>query len=178
MKLTPQKRVIFGGLIALLFSTLSFATPDINGRWRLDIELSTALDGWHAADLVIAQTGTKISIDHHMKWRTTLFDATNGYDTAAPVVMSDFFRIEQRHMAVYPAKDSHTHATATWIDQGRTLRLEIDTTVEVSQGDVEMRIYQEYRVSELGDILTLIELHSSRNRPLVYVFKKVIEEAK
>ena len=40
-----------------------------------------------------------------------------------------------------------------------------------------MRITTEYRVSELGDKLTVIELHSSRNRPLVYVFNKVTEEA-
>jgi hypothetical protein len=178
MKLAPQKRVFFGGLLALFITTLSFASPDFNGRWRLDPKLSTALDGWHAIDLAIQVTGSNVAIAHHMRWRTTLFDATNTYDTASPVVLSDFFRIEQRHMAVYPAKGGHTHVTASWIDAGRTLRAEIDTTVEVSQGDVEMRIYQEFRVSERGDTLTLIELHSTRNRPLVYVFKKVTEEAK
>lgn len=164
--------------MALLLTTITFASPQFNGRWRLDTKLSTALDGWHTADLVIDVSGTKISIDHQMRWRTTLFDATNVYDTAKPVEMHDFFRIEQRHMAVYPAKGGHTHANAKWIDAGRTLRLDIDTTVEVSQGDVEMRIYKEYRVSEMSDTLTLIELHSSRNRPLVYVFKKVTEEDK
>jgi hypothetical protein len=57
------------------------------------------------------------------------------------------------------------------------LRTEVHTPVEVSQGDVIMRITTEYRVSELGDKLTVIELHSSRNRPLVYVFNRVTEEA-
>jgi hypothetical protein len=33
-------------------------------------------------------------------------------------------------------------------------------------------------VSETGDKLTVIELHSSRNRPLVYVLNKVTEESK
>ena len=88
-----------------------------------------------------------------------------------------YFRIEARHMAVYPAKGGITHATATWIDGGKTLRVEATTPVEVSQGIVPIRLYSEYRVSELGDTLTVIELRSSRNRPLVYVFKKVPAEA-
>ena len=178
MKFTSLTRFLIGGFLTLVFTSIALASPEISGRWRLDPKLSTALDGWHAADLVINRDGTKISFEHNMRWRTTLFDATNVYDTARPVEMADFFRIEQRHMAVYPAKGGHTHATASWVDNGRTLRVEIDTTVEVSQGDVEMRIYQEFRVSELSDTLTLIELHSTRNRPLVYVFKKVTEEDK
>jgi hypothetical protein len=93
------------------------------------------------------------------------------------VELKDFFRVEQRHMAVYPAKNGVTKASAAWIDGGRVLRTEAFTPVEVSQGDVFMRITSEYRVGETGDTLTLIELHSTRNRPLVYVFKKVPAEA-
>ena len=112
-----------------------------------------------------------------MLWRTSRVVATNKLDTAQPVELKDFFRVEQRHMAVYPAKGGVTTATAAWIDGGRVLRTEALTPVEVSQGNVSMRITSEYRVSETGDTLTLIELHSTRNRPLVYVFKKVPAEA-
>jgi hypothetical protein len=108
-----------------------------------------------------------------MQWRSTKLEATNTFDTAQPVSLAHMFRVEQRHMAVYPARSGVTHATAAWIDGGRTLRLEVETPVEVSQGNVTMRIYSEYRLGELGDTLTLIELHSSRERPLVYLFNKV-----
>ena len=174
---TALKRILLGGLVALGLAAMASAHPAIEGRWRLDPAASTALDGWHKMDLNIDLDGSKIAIAYTMQWRTTVQQATNVFDTAAAVEMEDFFRVEQRHMAVYPAKHGVTKAVAKWIDGGRTLLTEALTPVEVSQGDVIMRITTEYRVSELGDKLTVIELHSSRNRPLVYVFNKVNEEA-
>lgn len=160
-------------LLLAALAAVAHANPGFNGRWRLDPAASSALDGWTKADLVLTVDGPRVAILHDMTWRSTRFAATNTFDTTAPVELKDFFRIEQRHMAVYPAKDGVTRATAAWIDGGRTLRTEAFTPVEVSQGIVTMRLTSEYRLSELGDTLTLIELHSSRNRPLVYVFKKV-----
>ncbi len=178
MNLTACKRMIAGGLLALALATTAVAAnPALAGRWRLDPALSSALDGWHKIDLAIALDGTKVAVTHDMLWRTSRVVATNAFDTAQPVEQKDFFRVEQRHMAVYPAKGGVTTATAAWIDDGRVLRTEALTPVEVSQGNTTMRITSEYRVSETGDTLTLIELHSSRNRPLVYVFKKVPAEA-
>ena len=129
-------------------------------------------------DLVITRQGTQVRPTHQMEWRTTKFAATNTYDTALAVDQRDYFRVEQRHMAVYPAKGGLTHSTATWIDDGATLRLEVETPVEVSQGNVTMRITSEYRIDESGQNLTLIELHSSRDRPLVYVFHRISGEGK
>jgi hypothetical protein len=40
-----------------------------------------------------------------------------------------------------------------------------------------MRLYDEYRLLEGGQQLLLIELHSTRERPLVYHFTKVPAEA-
>lgn len=177
MKTTALKRTILAGFAALCFTVLASANPALAGRWRLDPALSTALDGWHKMDLVVALDGSKVAITYDMLWIRSKVVATNVLDTAQPVELAKFFRVEQRHMAVYPAKGGTTMATAAWIDDGRTLRTEALTPVEVSQGNVAMRITTEYRVSETGDTLTVIELHSSRNRPLVYVLKKVKEEA-
>ncbi|MFI5356484.1 MAG: hypothetical protein ACHQ4G_04030 [Opitutales bacterium] len=173
MKTTALKRILCGGLVALAFAALASANPAFAGRWRLDTAHSSALDGWSDMDLVIALDGSKVALTHDMQWRATKFVATNTCDTTRPVDQQHYFRVEQRHMAIYAAKNGVTHAQASWIDGGRTLRLEVETPVEVSQGDVPMRIYSEYRLGELGDTLTLVELHSSRNRPLVYVFHKV-----
>ena len=112
-----------------------------------------------------------------MKWGQTKFSATNTVDTAHPVTLPAFFRVEQRHMALYPAKDGTTPVRAAWLDDGRTLRVEADTPIEISQGQAVMRIYAEYRLIEGGQELQLIELHSSRPRPLIYQFTKVPAEA-
>lgn len=176
MKLTAYKRILFGGIAALLLAAMASANPDLEGHWRLDPARSSALDGWQKMDLLFALDGSQIEITYQMQWRSTKYRATNLVDTSKSVASDNFFRIEQRHMAVYPAKGGVTHTTAEWIDQDSTLRTETNTPVEVSQGDVNMRITSEYRIGEDGETLILIELHSSRPRPLVYFFNKLNEE--
>ncbi len=176
MNMTACKRIVLGGIVALFLTALASANPEIAVRWRLDPARSSALDGWNKMDLIFALDGSQVAITHEMQWRSTRYRATNTVDTTKSTASDKFFRVEQRHMAVYPTKGGVTHTTAEWIDDGRTLRTESNTPVEVSQGDVNMRITCEYRIGEAGETLTLIELHSSRSRPLVYFFNKVKEE--
>jgi len=152
------------------------APAAIEGRWRLDKTRSTALDGWHEWDLVIGIDGTHVSLQHDMKWGRTAFSATNVLDLAAPASIPNFFRVEQRHMALYPAKGQAATVRASWLDAQRTLRVEGDLPIEISQGQATMRLYSEYRLLEGDRELLLIELHSSRPRPLVYRFTKVSSE--
>src|SRR5512138_41914 len=105
-----MKRLRLGLLLALMLpSFVAAATdPGFAGRWRLDPARSSALDGWHAADLVIALDGTKVALTYDMTWRATKYSATNTVDTARALAVRDFFRIEQRHMAVYPRPGEST----------------------------------------------------------------------
>jgi hypothetical protein len=162
---------------ALLAAATSAASP-LEGRWHLDKTRSTALDGWHEWDLVVQVSGSQVSLKHEMKWGRTEFTATNVIDTAQAASLANFFRVEQRHMALYPAKGGVTPVRAGWLDEGRTLRVEADAPIEISQGQTTMRIYAEYRVLEGGRDLLLIELHSSRPKPLVYHFTRVTEVSK
>lgn len=164
-------------LSLLLFAPLlALAASPLDGRWRLDKTRSTALDGWHEWDLVIETTGSKVSLRHDLKWGRTEFSATNVVDTAQAATLPNFFRVEQRHMALYPAKGAATPVRASWVDQNRTLRVEANAPIEISQGQATMRIYSEYRLLEGDQELLVIELHSSRPRPLVYRFTKVASE--
>jgi hypothetical protein len=147
----------------------------LEGRWRMDPARSSALDGWNAWDLVIAVDGSRVALRHDMRWRTTHHNATNTVDSAEPSEISGFFRVEQRHMALYPAKGGVTAVTSAWLDSGRTLRVEAETPVEISQGETTMRLYLEYRVLEGDNALVVIELHSTRPQPLVYRFNRVKE---
>lgn len=152
------------------------ASSPFEGRWRLDPARSSALDGWHKWDLVISIDGSRVSLRHDMQWIKTKISATNVVDTARPVTIADYFRVEQRHMALYPTKGHATPATATWLDSQRTLRVEATPLVEGSQGNFPIRIYAEYRLVEGDSALLLIELHSTRPRPLIYRFTKVTAE--
>ena len=165
-------------LFLLFLSSPLFVTAasPIEGRWRLDPARSSALDGWTAWDLVIAVTDNQVSLQHDMQWRSTKRTATNVVALTGTSEVKDFFRVEQRHMALYPEKGSATSVRGSWLDQNRTLRVEADTPIEISQGTASMRITSEYRLLEGDSALLLIELHSSRPRPLVYRFNKVTAE--
>lgn len=170
MKLLRLKLLL--GILLLPLAALA-TDSDFNGRWRLDAEQSSALDGWSAMDLCIEINGSEVTLQHDMRWRSTRVTETNVVNTRESVNLSNYFRVEQRHMAVYSPKKSVTPVTAGWLDNERTLRLEALVPVEVSQGDATIRIYSEYRLEEGGKKLTLIELHSTRNRPLIYIFRKL-----
>ncbi len=172
-----MKRILLNLLLVLVLLPLAAVAGDpvINGRWRLDTTRSTALDGWSTADVVIAADGSKIGFHYDMTWHTTKVAVSQSVDTAQPVAIPNFFRIDQRHMAVYAQPKSAAAVTATWIDGGRTLRLEAQVPLETSQGNTTMRVYQEFRLQEGNAELVLIELHNTRSRPLVYHFTKVAE---
>jgi hypothetical protein len=145
--------------LALLIPLIAFAEPSrLEGRWRLDPTRSTPLDGWTAWDLVITTDGSSVNLKYDMQ------------------LIKGFFRVAQRHMAVYPAKTAETPVRAAWLDGGRTLRVEAEMPLEISQGETSMRIYSEYRLLEGDGALLLIELHAARPRPLVYRFTKVTTE--
>ena len=171
----PFRRPLLLFACLLPFGTVLFASP-LEGRWRLDPARSSALDGWTAWDLVISSSGTQVTLRYDMQWRSTQITGTNTVDTAQPTTAKAFFRVDQRHMAVYPEKDAPTPVRAAWLDRGRTLRVEAEPSVENSQGHATLRVYDEYRVMEGDNALVLIELLSARPRPLVYRFVKVTSE--
>lgn len=152
------------------------ANPALAGRWRLDPKRSTALDGWNAWDLVVTLEGSRVDLRHDMQWRTTKLTATNVVDTAKLTDVKDFFRVEQRHMALYPVRGALTPVRAEWLDGERTLRIEATPQIESSQGTGPMRIYQELRLIEGDKELLVIELHSTRSKPYLYRFTKVTGE--
>jgi hypothetical protein len=61
--------------------------------------------------------------------------------------------------------------TASWLD-ARTLGVVSHYILETSQGSTPVRSTYEYRLSGGGDVLTVIELRSSRDLPIVHVFKR------
>ncbi|MEO6005107.1 MAG: hypothetical protein ABIZ04_08205 [Opitutus sp.] len=164
-------------ILCVLLSPVTVATAasPLEGRWRLDPAHSSALDGWTAWDLLITVNGAEVTLQHDMQWRSTKVTGTNILNTTQPTTTRTFFRVDQRHMGVYPQKEAETSLRAHWLDAGRTLQLEANTPVEISQGRTTMRLSSEYRVLEGNTSLLLIELHQSRPRPLVYRFTKVEE---
>ena len=165
-------------LVGHLGAAVNSASAPLAGEWRIDLERSTELSPWKDYRLLITVDGDAVTLERHLAWgpreftdRMTLHP---GRTETVPVVMWP----DNRHLGAY-ISDAHTkQVRAESIDGGRLLRLSTDLVLETQQGARAVNILGDYKVSASGDQLTLIELRSTRNRPIVYLFNRVTSATK
>lgn len=166
--------------LALVLATVALLAsrplPDadaMSGTWVLDKDLSTALDPWLNLSVEIAADGDGVILKK--MWRGSREGgATTDSVRLVPGNTVVSGPMEQwpdnRHLGAYIAGDRTKSVTSRWEDGGRTLVTEAMLTVSIQQGEREIRIYTEYRLSPEGDRLDVLELRSTRPRPTHYVF--------
>ena len=151
--------------------------PSLAGTWRIDLTRSTELSPWKDYDLTITVDGDRVAFQRRLAWgRREFADAMTivpGGTTSVPVSMWP----DNRHLGAYIGGDRTKQVRADWLDGGRILRLSTDLVLSTQQGARAVNILSDYKVSANGAQLTLTELRSTRNRPVVYVFTRV-ERAK
>jgi len=148
------------------------ANQDLTGSWTIDRPNSTAIDPWRRIHLDITVAGDQVEISREVT--TGRRNHTNTY----PLVIDQTVAVPidwwtgNRHIGAYMGGDGTKKVRASWIDGGDTLRVEAHFVLETSQIETPVRTYTEYRLSEDGQRLTVLELRSSRERPIVYVFTR------
>jgi hypothetical protein len=170
--------------LASLFALLSFANanPAFNGLWTIsaaetttrDPEArSTATDPWRNLDIEIEVDGDQVSIIRSFRGGSRIARESMMVDTS---ISSQVVAVEgwwdNRHIGAYLGGDKEQTVVARWLDDGQTLQLSIEMILETSQADTPVRVLREMRLSEDGETLAVIELRSSRNKPVVRFFKK------
>jgi len=153
--------------------TASASSP-LAGSWAIDLARSTELSPWKSYDLTITIVGDTVTFDRHLAWgrrefRDQLVLELTKPETVAPVEMWP----DNRHLGAYIADDHVKRVRASWLDDHRILRVSTDLTLSTQQGDRAVNILSDYKVSANGAQLTLTELRSTRNRPIVYIFHRV-----
>ena len=142
------------------------------GSWTIDREASTAIDPWRRINLEIVVDGQSVTIDENVsagrRKHAEVFPLQVGQTVEVPIA----WWTGNRHLGAYIGGDKKQAIRADWLDEGRTLRLESHYILTTSQGDTAVREYSEYRLSPTGEVLTVITLRSSRDRPIVRVFKR------
>lgn len=149
------------------------------GTWRFDRDRSTELTPWQDYTLTVIVDGDRLTFQRQLGSGRRGFADTMTIDTAradnvVPVTMWP----DNRHLGAYIGGDRTKHISAAWLDAGRILRLSTDLVLSTQQGDRAVNILSDYKVSANGAVLTLTELRSTRNRPVVYVFNRTKEEKK
>lgn len=168
-------------LLAFLLSlaaTTAAASP-LAGTWRLDPARSTEFSPWRELTLTLAVDGDRVHLTRHFSNGRRSFTEEIALDLAQPInVVPVSWWPDNRHLGAYIAGDKTKRIHATWLDDRRILRLSADLTVSTSQGDRALNILSDYKVSANGALLTLTELRSTRNQPVVYTFVRTAPPAR
>lgn len=165
---------LLGSLLTCLVANASAALPSaLAGHWTLDPSRSSAVDPFRTIRLDVSVSGDRVSITRTMDGgsRTTADTLTldlGQTEVTEPMVMW----VDNRHIGAWVGEDRDRTVRAELLDAGETLRVESTFKLETSQGTTPVRVTTEYRLSPDGKRLTVLELRSTRNRPLHYTFDR------
>jgi hypothetical protein len=164
-------------LLALASSVWAHAadpSSPLVGRWRIDLTRSTELSPWKSFDLTIAVQGNTLNLQRELAWGRRKFIDAVSLDLGKPenVVPIEWWP-DNRHLGAYIGDQKTKRIRAEWLDERRVLRVTSDLVLDAQQGPRSVNILSDYKVSASGAELTLTELRSTRNRPVVYVFKRL-----
>ena len=162
------------GLAVLPGTAAPAAGSRLDGRWQLVPARSSALSFWRTFEVTVVTEGNRVVLTRVLASGDRSAREAFELDVTKPDnrVPIDWWA-DNRYMGLYIGGDGAKHVRASWIDDGRTLRLDSTFVVTTQQGEKTVNILSDYKVSLDGDQLTLIELRSSRLQPFVYVFKRV-----
>jgi hypothetical protein len=158
--------------------------PAMNGVWKLDPKTSSDIVPWRSMRLEIHQDGSMLTLVHvwqagrRESQRDSITVTTDGKTNTIALKPGKW--PENVHLGVYGGHDARREVVATWEDDGKTLRLRSQYSLETSQGSHRVTVERSYRVSADGSTLTVEEMRSTRQTgpPLVFVYKKSEPEAK
>ncbi len=157
-----------------------FAAPEnsvlpLAGNWKLDPARSSQIKPWTSERLAISAKGDTTKIHRFLSWGserkaddlTTV--RTDGVTvTSVPVT----YWLDTWYNNTYIGGDGTKRVRGEWLDGGRILKIETTLMLKSQQGDVPVHLYDEYRLSPDGRILTLFELRSTRDQVLTFVFTR------
>jgi hypothetical protein len=173
LRMKTFKYLLAGFVFAGAFLAASHAESDFDGQWKIDLTKSSALDPWDTMSLTIEVDGDDVSIvrkfggDKRNAQESMTLDLTQ----ASQVVEVEGWW-DNRHIGAYLGGNKQQTVAAKWLDDGRTLQLDIEMILETAQGDTPVRVLREMRLSRNGQTMHVLQLRSSRNLPIVRVFRK------
>ncbi|MBE7537374.1 MAG: hypothetical protein LC118_05905 [Dehalococcoidia bacterium] len=170
---------LYRSLQLLLFASLApclqaaVASP-LSGSWRIDPTQSTDLSPWKEYDLTILIAGKSATVERRFANGRRVFEDKAAFPTTGKLVTLPFnYWPDNRHLGAAVSGGKKKRVSAHWVDDGRILRVTSDFVLSTQQGDRALNVLSDYKVSINGEELTLTELRSTRDRPIVYVFKRV-----
>jgi len=173
-----RSRFLLPLLLLIAAVRLAAAEHLLAGSWRIDLTRSTELSPWKDYELTFTTAGDTVTIHRRLAWGRREFTDEMTVGPAAVTTIPVAMWPDNRHLGAYIGGDHTKHVRGEWLDAGRILRLSTDLVLSTQQGDRAVNILSDYKVSTNGARLTLTELRSTRNRPVVYVFTRTTAASK
>lgn len=177
----PRFQTLLGLALLGLAPSAAFAagaSAPLAGQWRYDATHSTELSPWKSFDLTIVVDGDKVSLQRRLGWARRDYEDRMDLDLSQPVsVVPAPWWPDNRHLGAYAGGDKTKRVRGEWLDDRRILRLSTDLILDTQQGPRAVNILSDLKVSATGAQLTLTELRSTRNRPIVYILHRVAPAA-
>jgi len=172
-------RIVFPVLLFglwLILPSAAVANPDLAGSWVTIPGEGTSTDPWGRLYLDISIDGKDITVTKTVGGGRRTHSQVYPLKIGRKVDVKVDWWTENRHIGAYSTGDKIETIRANWLDDKAVLRTESVITLQTSQGNTSVRTYAEYRISDSGKKLTVIQLRSSRDRPLVYVYERAETE--
>lgn len=148
--------------------------PDhFDGTWILQKDRSSPIDPWRGLTLTIDASETELLLMRVWKgsYGYSVVDSVRIPIDGQPHPIPIHTWPDNRHIGVFVGTEEEKTVAATWLDNGRTLGTTTRLAAATSQGRATLRIRSEYRLGPARRTLTLLELRSTRPRPIRYVFR-------
>jgi hypothetical protein len=154
---------------------LAAGASPFEGTWKLDTARSSSVRPWISITLAIAAKGETLELQRALVWtpgkqatETLVVQPDDHTVTASPVK----FWVDSAYGNAYLSGDHQLHAKAGWLDHGRILRVDLEATLNLQQGDYPVHVYREYRLSADHNTLKVYELRSTRDQALTFIYTR------
>lgn len=166
----PKPFLLAWGVLCVCCVT-GWSVPQLSGKWVVDPARSSALDPWRKIVLEIEIEGPSVTIAREVSAGRRVSATTYPLRIDETVKVPVAWWTGNRHIGAYMGGDGTESIRASWLDD-RTLGVVSHYVLTTSQGETPARSTYEYRLSTDAKSLTVIELRSSRDKPIVHVFAR------
>tara|TARA_R110002111_G_C5769577_1_gene352329 strand:- start:54 stop:581 length:528 start_codon:yes stop_codon:yes gene_type:complete len=166
-------RYILLGIISVVGAGNLWGASAMDGTWKIEPELGTDLGSWRTLEIDIETNGDLVTINRRFAaGRRKDQDSMTIDLTKDKNIVPVRWWPDNRYIGAFISDAHEKTVRGKWMSDGRVLRLESDLVLTTQQGDVPVNILRNYKVSANGKQLSLITIRSTRDRPVVYFFKR------
>jgi hypothetical protein len=166
-------RYIWLGIFAVVGAANVWGASEMDGTWTIELKRGTDLGSWRTLEIDIETNGDLVTINRRFAAGRRKDNDTMTIDlTQDKNVVPVRWWPDNRYIGAFVSDAHEKTVSGKWMSNGRILRLETDIVLTTQQGDVPVNILRNYKVSANGKQLSLITIRSTRDRPVVYFFKR------